>query len=44
MNHKTPCCHIASNEKYIFASNYHEGKCHIYEVKDNMIAGSSYNS
>ena len=32
MNHKSPSCHIASNEKYVFASNYHEGKCHIYEV------------
>lgn len=37
MNHKTPSCHIASNEKYIFVSNYHEGKCHIYEVKDEKL-------
>lgn len=37
MNHKSPSCHITSNEKYIFASNYHEGKCHIYEVANKKL-------
>lgn len=37
MNHKNPCCYITSNEKYIFAANYHQGKCHIYTVENGEL-------
>ncbi|PRR83862.1 lactonase family protein [Clostridium vincentii] len=37
INNKFPCCYITSNKEYIFASNYHEGKCYIYKVSNKEL-------
>lgn len=37
MNSKISPCYITNNEKYIFTANYHEGKCHIYNVANGRL-------